>query len=141
RGSPQPKTKKKGPGSFRLTGSIVIFPDAIQLPRLGRLRLTKHGYLPTTATRGTPGVRVLSATVCEQAGHWYVSVQLDQDHTAAAIHSGPPVVGADLGVTRLATLSDGTKIPNPRHLKCRIKKLTLHGGSSPRGAQANRLMG
>ena len=31
-GYPQRKTKKKGLGSFRLTGSVVVFPDAIQLP-------------------------------------------------------------------------------------------------------------
>ena len=34
-----------------------------------------------------------------------------------------PVVGIDLGVKMLATLSDGTVIPNPRHLKRRLKKL------------------
>src|SRR5215472_2546334 len=66
-GSPHRKTKKKGLGSFRLTGSIVICPDAIQLPRLGRLRRKARGYLPVT---GTAGVTVRSATVCEQAGHW-----------------------------------------------------------------------
>src|SRR5215469_8918062 len=47
-GYPHRKTKKKGLGNFRLTGSIVIFPDAIQLPRLGRLRLKERGYLPTS---------------------------------------------------------------------------------------------
>ncbi len=51
-GYPRLKTKKRGQGSFRLTGSIVVFPDAIQLPRLGRLRLKEHGYLPVS---GTPG--------------------------------------------------------------------------------------
>ena len=65
-GYPQPKTKKQGLGSFRLTGSIVISHDAIQLPRLGRLRLKEHGYLPTL---GTAGVKVLSATVSEHAEH------------------------------------------------------------------------
>src|SRR6516162_3916257 len=45
-GYPQPKTKKQGLGSFRLTGSIVVFADAIQLPLLGRLRLKERGYLP-----------------------------------------------------------------------------------------------
>jgi putative transposase len=34
-----------------------------------------------------------------------------------------PVVGIDLGIKNLATLSDGTVIPNPRHLKRRLKKL------------------
>jgi putative transposase len=40
-GYPQRKSKKRGLGSFRLTGSIVVFADAIQLPRLGRLRLKR----------------------------------------------------------------------------------------------------
>src|SRR5215469_6438255 len=75
-GYPQPKTKKQGLGSFRLIGSIVDLPDAIQLPRLGRLRLKERGYLPLS---GTAGVKVLSATVSEQAGHWYVSVQVEQE--------------------------------------------------------------
>jgi len=34
-----------------------------------------------------------------------------------------PVVGVDLGVKTLATCSDGTVIPHPRHLKRRLKKL------------------
>src|SRR6516162_4367688 len=55
-GYPQRKTKKQGLGSFRPTGSIVVFADAIQLPRLGRLRLKEHGYVPVM---GTAGVKVL----------------------------------------------------------------------------------
>src|SRR6516164_6647241 len=46
-GYPQRKTKKRGLGSFRLTGSIVVFADAIQLPRLGRLRLKERDYVPS----------------------------------------------------------------------------------------------
>jgi putative transposase len=38
-GYPHRKTKKQGLGCFRLTGAIMVFSDAIQLPRLGRLRL------------------------------------------------------------------------------------------------------
>jgi putative transposase len=114
-GYPQRKTKKQGLGSFRLTGSIMVFPDAIQLPRLGRLRLKEHGYLPTS------GVKVRSATVSEQAGHWYVSIQVEQER-AIPVNTGP-VVGVDLGVKTLATLSDGTVILNPKPLKRRLKKL------------------
>lgn len=114
-GYPHPKTKKKGLGSFRLTGSIAVFPDAIQLPRLGRLRLKEDGYLPTS------GVNILSATVSEQAGHWYVSIQIEQERIIPA-NSGP-VVGVDLGVKALATLSDGTVIENPKHLKRHLKKI------------------
>jgi putative transposase len=113
-GYPQPKTKKRGLGSFRLTGSIVVLPDTIQLPRLGRLRLKERDYLPSNA-------KILSATVSEQAGHWYVSVLVEQEHHLPA-NSGP-VVGVDLGVKTLATLSDGTAEPNPRHLRSCLKKL------------------
>ncbi len=113
-GYPQRKTKKRGLGNFRLTGSIVVFADAIQLPRLGRLRLKERTYLPTDA-------KVLSATVSERGGHWYVSVLVEQEHSIPA-NSGP-VVGVDLGVKTLATLSDGTTEPNPRHLRTCLGKL------------------
>jgi putative transposase len=115
-GYPQVKTKKKGLGSFRLTGIIVISEKAIVLPRLGRLRLKEREYLPTGG-----GVQILSATVSEQAGHWYVSVQVEEEQTV--LENTGPVVGIDLGVKSLATLSDGEVIPNPRHLKRCLKKL------------------
>ena len=66
-GYPQFKTKKKGLGSFRLTGRIVVSEKAIVLPRLGRLRLKERGYLPTG--RGADplghGERAGRALVCE----------------------------------------------------------------------------
>jgi putative transposase len=114
-GYPQFKTKKKGLGSFRLTGRIVVSEKAIVLPRLGRLRLKEQGYLPTGS------VQILSATVSEQAGHWYVSVQAEQEQ--AVPENTGPVVGIDLGIKNLATLSDGEVIANPRHLTRQLKKL------------------
>jgi putative transposase len=113
-GYPQRKTRKNGLGSFRLTGTIVVFANAIQLPRLGRLRLHERDYLPT-------GAKVLSATVTEHAGRWYVSILVEQEH-CIPVNSGP-VVGVDLGVKTLATLSDGTVESNPRHLQQRLRKL------------------
>jgi len=117
-GYPQLKTKKEGQGGYRLTGAITVSPAVIQLPQLGRLRLKERGQLPPT---GTSGVKFLSATVSEHAGHWYVSIQVEQEHFVPA--NGGPVVGVDLGVKSLATLSDGTVIANPRPLKRRLKKL------------------
>jgi putative transposase len=112
-GYPAFKTRRHGLGSFRLTGSIVVFSDAIQLPRLGRLKLKERGYLPTAAN-------ILSATVSEHAGHWYVSVLVEQEHVVPA-NSGP-IVGVDLGIKTLATLSDGTTASNPRHLRQQLRK-------------------
>ncbi|HEV8190749.1 MAG TPA: transposase [Ktedonobacterales bacterium] len=62
-GSPQRKTKKRGLGSFRLTGAIVVFPDAIQLPRLFRLWL--GGRRPVT---GRPDIPLPQPTCCLWSG-------------------------------------------------------------------------
>lgn len=135
-GYPRQKTKKQGLGRFRLTGAIVVFPEAIQLPRLGRLRLKERGYLPAS---GTPGVKVLSATVSEHAGRWYVSIQVEQEWEVP-VNTGP-VVGVDLGIKSLATLSDGTVIANPKPLKRRLRKIKrLHRAVSrkPKGSHNRR---
>jgi putative transposase len=117
-GYPRFKSKKRGLGSFRLTGHITVFPNAIQLPRLGRLRLKDRDYLPTS------GVKILSATVSEHAGHWYVSVQVEQEQEVSTpTDRTGSIVGVDLGVKNLATLSDGTVIPNPKPLKRRQRKI------------------
>jgi putative transposase len=119
KGYPKFKSKHRSKQKFRLTGSIRVFEDQIQLPRLGRLRLKEKGYLPV---EGTPDVRNLSATVSERAGRWYVSVQVEKIVPGPVTPKGKPV-GVDLGVKSLATLSDGTQYANPRALKKALKKI------------------
>ncbi|GCE09149.1 RNA-guided endonuclease InsQ/TnpB family protein [Dictyobacter aurantiacus] len=114
-GYPRWKSKKRGIGSFRLTGAIHVFEDRIQLPRLGTLRLHEHGYIPTNA-------KVLSATVSEQAGRWFVSVQVEEYGSDPVLATGP-ALGIDLGVKAMATASDGTIIANPKALRSNLKKL------------------
>ncbi len=115
-GFPTFKKKSKGIGSFRLTGVIKVFSDAIQLPRLGKLRLKEHDYLPTS------DVHILAATVSEQAGRWFVSLQVEEEQAEQAT-TATTAIGIDLGVTTLATCSDGVEFPNPRSLKQKLKKL------------------
>src|SRR5262249_49965782 len=95
-GYPKRTSRKRGPGAFQLPGTIVVCPDAIPLPRLGRLRVKERGYLPPT---GTAGVSILSASVSEAAGHGDVAVQVEQEQRMpeqrAPAHRGP-VVGVDL---------------------------------------------
>ena len=45
-GYPKFKSKKKALGGARFTGSIHVYPDAIQLPRFGLLRLKEHQLPP-----------------------------------------------------------------------------------------------
>ena len=98
------------------TGAISVADDRhVQLPRLGHIR-TKE---PTTTLRcllDQGGARVLSATVSEEAGRWFVSFTCQverQDHRATQPEA---VVGVDLGVKHLATLSTGAVVENPKAL-------------------------
>ena len=130
-GFPKFKSKKNGLGGFRLTGAIHVFDDAVQLPRLGRLRLKERGYLPTR------GAKVLSAAVSERAGRWYVSIPVEMEMPEPAARD-KPVVGVDLGVRHLATLSDGVQFENPRALRNdiqRIKRLQRMVSRREKGSQ------
>ncbi len=115
-GFPKFKSKKHGRGSFRLTGAIHVFEKAIQLPRLGVLRLKESGYLPMEK------VHILSATVSERAGRWFVSLQVEQEIEDPS-PTGKPVVGVDLGIHHLAYLNDGTVFENPHVLKGSLQKI------------------
>jgi putative transposase len=115
-GYPRFKSKHKNRGSFRLDCPIHVFADRIQLPKLGTIKLKEKEYIPTW------GVKVLSATVSEQVGRWYVSVLVEEEHAEPVAATGP-VIGVDLGIKALATLSNGQTIGNPKALRKNLKKL------------------
>ncbi|HVB60761.1 MAG TPA: transposase, partial [Ktedonobacteraceae bacterium] len=114
-GFPTFKQRSKAIGSFRVTGSIKAFSDAVQLPRIGNVRLHEHDYLPTQG-------KILSATVSEQAGRWFVSIQVEEEQEKPVM-TATTAIGVDLGIKTLATCSDGTMFENPRALKHAQKKL------------------
>lgn len=93
-GFPKFKGKKNSPVRFRVRGIINVGDSAIQLPRIGTIRLKETGYIPTT------GIHILNATVSLRAGHWFVSVQCEQEIEVSAAKGKP--VGVDVGVKTLA---------------------------------------
>jgi len=114
-GTPSFKSKKKGIGSSRFTGSIHVYPDAIQLPRMGLLRLKEHDYLPMN-------VKIGSATISEKAGRWFVSICVHEEVAEPTTATGEPL-GIDLGMKTLATVSDGRTFDNPKALRKRLNAL------------------
>ncbi len=114
-GYPKFKSRKKDIGGFRLTGAIHVFEKSIQLPRLGTLRLKEKLHLPRN-------VKIGSATITEQAGRWYISICVHEEPAEPEPATGP-IIGVDLGVKTLATVSDGREIANPKALRKRLKKL------------------
>lgn len=112
-GFPRFKSRNRGVGGFRLTGSIAIGASSVSLPKLGTIRTKESGRLPV-GRRGT-------ASVTERAGRWFVSVVIEQE-LSAPVNVGHPV-GVDLGINHLAVTSDGQVFANPRALARRLKKL------------------
>jgi len=111
---PRFKSKKKGAGSFRLTGAIKVGSNRIQLPRIGIIRLKERNYLPADQ-------HILSVTVSEHADRWFVSV-LVREELETPTNTGA-VIGVDLGINELATCSDGVVFHNPKAYRRRERKL------------------
>jgi putative transposase len=65
--------------------------------------------------------RVLSATVSERAGRWWVSFTCHVERAEPTPARPARVVGVDAGVSHLAVLSTGETVPNPKPL-CRYQR-------------------
>ncbi|WP_316927631.1 RNA-guided endonuclease InsQ/TnpB family protein, partial [Proteus mirabilis] len=65
---------------------------------------------------------VRNVTVSQSCGKWYVSIQTEYEATEPQPES-TSIVGLDAGVTKLATLSDGTVYPPVSSFKVNQRKL------------------
>jgi len=112
-----PRFKKRGGRrSFRVTtGSFgVVDRRHVRLPRIGVIR-TKEPTGKLLGRLEAGAGRVLSASVSERAGRWFVSFTCEVEGPELAAPAGGPV-GVDVGVRCLAVLSSGEHVPNPKHL-------------------------
>jgi putative transposase len=66
--------------------------------------------------------KIHSATVSRAAEHWYVSVSVELSEKPKRCES-QECIGVDLGVNRLATLSNDEEFEGPKPLKKHLKKL------------------
>lgn len=117
KGFPKFKSRHKSKLKFRLTGSFQVKSGQIKLPRIGWLRLKEKGYIPVNC-------KILSVTVSERAGRWFVSVQVDTVTDPPKTKVGT-VLGIDLGIKHLAVLSDGTVFANPRSTRRHEDRLRM----------------
>lgn len=66
--------------------------------------------------------KIKNATISQLAGQWYISFQVEVK-TAEPNHTSTTIVGLDAGVTKLATLSDGTVYQPVNSFKASQRKL------------------
>lgn len=86
----------------------------IQIPNLGLVRMREKLRFDG---------KILSAKVFTKGGKWFVSIAVELSETTKPLPKTGKSVGLDLGITDLATLSDGTKIKALKPLKHKLKKL------------------
>ncbi|MDD5272788.1 MAG: RNA-guided endonuclease TnpB family protein [Methylovulum sp.] len=113
---PQYKKKGKSRDSFTLSNDqFAVKASRIRIPNLGWVRMRE-----SLRFNG----KILSATISRTANRWYASISVeteDKSHLPQAENQG--VVGVDLGVKALATLSNGEVIAGAKPLKQRVAKL------------------
>lgn len=130
---PQFKKKGKSRDSFTLTNDqFSINACRIRIPNLGLVRMRE-----TLRFSG----KILSATISRTADQWFASITVDtQDHNHLPPAENQGVVGVDLGVSALATLSTGEIVIGAKPYKAllsRLKRLSRSLSRTVKGS-ANR---
>jgi putative transposase len=80
------------------------------------------GVVEVTKKLSNSGVHILSATVIEKAGCWFVFLQVKIEQLDP-VPEAEPVVGVEPGINCMAQVSDGSYCENPRALKRNLTKL------------------
>jgi len=112
-----PQFRKKGiHDRFTLTNDqFSVEGKRIRIPNLGWVRMRE----PVRFTG-----KIMSATVSRVADKWYVSLAVDvPDNSYLPEAKNQGVVGVDLGVSSLATLSTGEAITGPKPHKALLERL------------------
>jgi putative transposase len=113
-GFPKFKSKRNHRQSYKSNGSIRVFDNAVQLPKLGKVKCR--------ISRKVEG-RILSATVSQNpSGKYFVSLCCTDVEIDPLPKTGC-VIGVDMGLKAFTITSEGTEYQNPRYLAKNQKKL------------------
>jgi putative transposase len=113
--SKYPRFKRKG-----VHDAFYVGGDHVQV-KGKRIRIPKLGWVRMRESLRFSG-KLHSATVCRVADHWYVSLSVELSEPPIPCESQEGI-GVDLGINRLATLSNGEMFEGPKPLKGALKKL------------------
>ena len=119
---PKFKSKYNEKQSFRIPQHFKISKDkkSIKVPKLKWIGFIDKFNLPKN-------IEFRNITVSREGKEYFASLCYDEKTVKPELKpiQENKTLGIDLGVTTLATLSDGTKIENPKHFKKYQDKLAL----------------
>ncbi len=114
----RPQFKKKGvKDSYQLTNQRYYIKDnRIQIEKIGKVKFIQDRTIPSH-------VKYCSATVSkDHVGDYWISISVEE-----VIHPKTKtgeMIGLDVGIKHYLTLSDGTKVDNPKHFIKNQDKIT-----------------
>ena len=133
----RPRFKKKGKSRdafYVANDKFRVDGNTITLPRIGKVKMRE-------ALRFEG--KVTGATISRTADRWFVAVGVEVDLPVVRCENQARTVGVDLGVKRLATISDGTFIEGTKPLRSTLRRLARLNrkvpGSNNRAKAAMRL--
>jgi len=96
-----PRFKRKG------KGDSLRFPQGCEIDQAnGRIKLPKLGWMRYRNSRDILGIPK-NITISQCGGKWYASIQTERE-VEQPIPNATSAIGIDMGITRFATLSDGS---------------------------------
>lgn len=114
KGTKYPRYKKKNrKDSFYLEGKIVTSNNKIKVPIFGWLKCSEN----------LPNCEIKNVVISKKANQWFISFKIP--FSKQSTNNSNKIVGVDLGIKTLATLSDGKTFENLKSYKANKRKLKL----------------
>ena len=122
-GFPRFKSRHNGLGQIKHYG-FEVANDSIRWGGIGWINLKERGYIPSGKYGAwADGKRLICLTISERAGHFFVSAQTEEEAAPIEVADDLPIIGVDVGIKSLATVSDGRQFENPKALRRNMRKL------------------
>lgn len=111
---PRFKSKKRSRDGFYVANDkFTVGAYWIKLPHISKVNMAEKLRFEG---------KIMSARITRTTDWWFVSITIKQENEEVPALTGE-IVGVDLGLNRLATLSDGNVLENQKPLRSMLKKL------------------
>lgn len=114
RGYPKFKTKSKFRSFSYKPGDVQIEGNWVNFPKLGKMRFYNSRVIPD-------GFELRTVTLRLKSDGWYMSVRIEDKSVPSLPETNvsdiKTAIGVDLGIRKLASISNGELLPNPQFSK------------------------
>lgn len=120
-GFPNFKSRKNSVKSFKVPQSYKV------MFKQHRVFLPKIGYVKTIFSREFNGDLKTATVSITKTNKWFINILVDDNEkpNSPSKIENESTIGIDMGIKSFATLSNGEKIDNPKHLKKSIERIRV----------------